>query len=77
MLYSNYLHKNKKCVECCKKKKELFEEWCPEMGLNHRPRALQAHALPLSYLGNYLRIECKRNLNSYIMVPGYYGFVKH
>ena len=40
-------------VKCFTREKlNLIEEWCPEMGLNHRPRALQAHALPLSYLGN-------------------------
>ena len=27
--------------------------------------------------GQLLKNECKRNLNSFIMVPGYYGFVKH
>ena len=33
--------------------------WCPRMGLNHRRRALQALALPLSYPGVWRFFCCK------------------
>lgn len=43
------------------------KKWCPETESNHRHCALQAHALPLSYLGFFGEFKISKNIEIYLI----------